>query len=82
MQHHPHTPLGRVRTNAVQLPRAQDESQWALVSISCWESGGGDEKGQVTAWTWPLRPQSHPGLTRDPGVSIPIPMNSPITSIK
>lgn len=41
---HPHAPSGRVHTNAVQLPRVRDESQWALVSISPYELSRENEK--------------------------------------
>lgn len=75
-------PLGRVHTNAVQLPGAQDESRWALVATGPWETRREDEKGRVTTGTWPLHPHSHSGLTRDPSVSLPTPGNALVTRIK
>ena len=70
-------PSGRVRTNAVQLPRAQDESQWALVSISPWESSRDDEKGHVTAGTWPLAPSQPPRTDKGSWHLHPHPWESP-----
>lgn len=80
--YHPHACLGRVRTNAVQLPRAQDESKRALISIGPWESSRDDEKGHVTAGMWSFHPLSHLGPTTDLSISIPIPRSPLVTCTK